>query len=118
MITILLFWEAVLKNHLIFHAYITFTTKYHLVTLVNLKLLICHFLSLIQEIPLTRQVIHIENQYKYFCWKLKTNKIKMTIFDRFYYLNNTVRPTDEMSNTEKAFLFSVPKRREYAMTWW
>lgn len=40
MITILLFWEAVLKNHLIFHAYITFTTKYHLVTLVNLKLLV------------------------------------------------------------------------------
>ena len=40
MITILLFWEAVAKNHLIFHAYITFTTKYHLVTLVNLKLLV------------------------------------------------------------------------------
>ena len=35
MIIILLFWEAVSKNHLIFHAYITFTTKYHLVTLAN-----------------------------------------------------------------------------------
>lgn len=43
------------------------------------------FLSLIQEMPLTRQAIHVENKYKYFCWKLKTNKIKMNVFDRFYW---------------------------------